>query len=145
MPTLKQAQSSLVLTLQEQTCECNVRSTGTCAAAKTNQAAFVTRKTSVAYQFRRCAQKCNARLQSCNCSKLGSMTDPNGIEALKASFRGALSTADALAVLEDKVMALDPASTLSAQDVDELGRVTLAHAVAAQALRAIVQSLISHR
>ena len=73
------------------------------------------------------------------------MTDPNGIEALKASFRGALSTADALAVLEDKVMALDPASTLSAQDVDELGRVTLAHAVAAQALRAIVQSLISHR
>jgi hypothetical protein len=73
------------------------------------------------------------------------MTDPNGIEALKASFRGALSTADALAALRDKVMALDPASTVSPQDLDELGRVTLAHAVASQALRALVESLTSHR
>ena len=73
------------------------------------------------------------------------MTDPNGIEALKASFRGALSTADALAALRDKVIALDAAGTLSRQDLDELGRVTLAHAVASQALRALVESLISNR
>jgi hypothetical protein len=73
------------------------------------------------------------------------MTDPNGVEALKASFRGALSTADALAALRDKVIALDPAGTLSPQDLDELGRVTLAHAVASQALRALVESLISNR
>jgi hypothetical protein len=70
------------------------------------------------------------------------MTDPNGIEALKASFRGALSTADALAALKEKVIALDPSSGLSAQDLEELGRVTLAHAVASQALRSLVQSLI---
>jgi len=69
------------------------------------------------------------------------MTDPNGIEALKASFRGALSTADALAALKDKVADLDPATGLSPQDVEELGRVTLAHAVASQALRSLIELL----
>jgi hypothetical protein len=69
------------------------------------------------------------------------MTDPNGIEALKASFRGALSTAEALAALKDKVMAFDPASPVSSEDLDCLGRVTLAHAVSSQALRGLVETL----
>ena len=73
------------------------------------------------------------------------MTDPNGIEALKASFRGALDTADALAALKEKVVALDPSSGLSPQDLEELGRVTLAHAVASQALRGLVELLAASR
>jgi hypothetical protein len=69
------------------------------------------------------------------------MTDPGAIEALKASYRGALSTADALAALNDKVMALDPSTGISSQELDELGRVTLAHAVSSQALRGLIETL----
>jgi hypothetical protein len=69
------------------------------------------------------------------------MTDPNEIEALKASFRGALSTADALADLKDKVMALDPAGGISSEDLDELGRITLAHAVSSQGLRGLIETM----
>ena len=71
------------------------------------------------------------------------MTDSNGIEALKASFRGALSTAEALAALKDKVMALNPDAPLGPEDLDELGRVTLAHAVSSQALRGLIETLRS--
>jgi hypothetical protein len=73
------------------------------------------------------------------------MTDSNEIEALKASFRGARSTAAALAALEDRVMALDPRAEVPGEDLDELGRVTLAHAVASQALRGLVESLRARR
>jgi hypothetical protein len=69
------------------------------------------------------------------------MTDRNAIEALKASYRGALSTADALAALHDKIMALDPSTGISSDDLDELGRVTLAHAVSSQALRGLIEAL----
>jgi hypothetical protein len=69
------------------------------------------------------------------------MTDSNGIEALKASFRGALSTAEALAALKDKVTALNPDAPIALADLDELGRVTLAHAVASQALRGLIETL----
>jgi hypothetical protein len=69
------------------------------------------------------------------------MTERNAIEALKASYRGALSTADALAALQDKVMALDPIAGVSPQDLEDLGRVALAHAVASQALRGLIEVL----
>lgn len=69
------------------------------------------------------------------------MADSNEIEALKASFRGALSTAAALAALEDRVLALDPRADIPAEDLDELGRVTLAHAVSSQALRGLIESI----
>jgi hypothetical protein len=69
------------------------------------------------------------------------MTDSNGIEALKASFRGALNTAEALAALKDKVMALNPEAPISHEELDELGRVTLAHAVSSQALRGLIETL----
>jgi len=69
------------------------------------------------------------------------MPDSNEIEALKASFRGALSTAAALAALEDRVLALDQRADIPAEDLDELGRVTLAHAVSSQALRGLIESI----
>jgi hypothetical protein len=73
------------------------------------------------------------------------MPDSNEIEALKASFRGALSTAAALAALEDRVLALDPRADIPAEDLDELGRVTLAHAVSSQALRGLIESIRARR
>ena len=73
------------------------------------------------------------------------MRDSNEIEALKASFRGALSTAAALAALEDKVLTLDPRADIPAEDLDELGRVTLAHAVSSQALRGLIESIRARR
>jgi len=73
------------------------------------------------------------------------MADSNEIEALKASFRGALSTAAALAALEERVLALDPRADISAEDLDELGRVTLAHAVSSQALRGLFESIRARR
>jgi hypothetical protein len=69
------------------------------------------------------------------------MADPNEIEALKASMRGALSTAESLRALGDKVEALDARSGISGEDLEELGRVALAHAVAAQALRGLVETM----
>jgi len=73
------------------------------------------------------------------------MADSNEIEALKASFRGTVSTAAALAALEDKVLALDPRADIPAEDLDELGRVTLAHAVSSQALRGLIESIRARR
>ena len=73
------------------------------------------------------------------------MADSNEIEALKASFRGALSTAAALAALEERVLALDPRAEIAGDDLDELGRVTLAHAVSSQALRGLIESIRARR
>jgi len=73
------------------------------------------------------------------------MADSNEIEALKASFRGALSTAAALAAVEDRVLALDPRADIPAEDLDELERVTLAHAVSSQALRGLIESIRARR
>ena len=73
------------------------------------------------------------------------MTDSNEVEALKASLRGALSTAAALAALEDRVLALDPREEIPGEDLDEIGRVTLAHAVSSQALRGLVESMRARR
>ena len=69
------------------------------------------------------------------------MADANEIEALKASLRGTLSTAASLGALKDKVEALDARAEITAEDLEELGRVSLAHAVAAQALRGLVEAL----
>jgi hypothetical protein len=73
------------------------------------------------------------------------MTDLNEIRALKASFQGALDTAAALEALKDKVLALDASADLSVEDLEELGRVTLAHAVSSQALRGLIESMRGRR
>jgi hypothetical protein len=69
------------------------------------------------------------------------MADVNEIEALKASMRGALSAAAALGALKEKIEALDPRAEVSGDDLEELGRVSLAHALAAQALRGLVETI----
>lgn len=73
------------------------------------------------------------------------MSDVNEMEALKASFRGAVSAGERLLEFRDRVAALDPHAEISAQDLDELGRVTLAHAIAAQALRGFVVTIQTRR
>jgi hypothetical protein len=73
------------------------------------------------------------------------MTDPNEIAALKASFRGALSTADALLSLKDRVEALDAHDDISPADLDDLARVTAAHAIASAALRGLVNTIAARR
>jgi hypothetical protein len=69
------------------------------------------------------------------------MADRNEIEALKASMRGALSAAASLAALKERIDALDPHAGVTAEDLEELGRLSLAHAVAAQALRGLVEAI----
>jgi hypothetical protein len=73
------------------------------------------------------------------------MTDPNEIEALKASMRGALASAEALSAIAVKVEQFDPHADVSAADLEELARLTLAHAIAAQALRGLVGTMLIRR
>lgn len=73
------------------------------------------------------------------------MTDPSEITALKASFRGALHTAEALQALHGKVEGLDPAGDIAADDLDELARVSAAHSIASAALRGLVVTMLTRR
>lgn len=73
------------------------------------------------------------------------MTDPNEIAALQASYRGALSTAGALQALSSKIDALGPHADIAAEDLEELARVTSAHAIASAALRGLVNTMLARR
>jgi hypothetical protein len=73
------------------------------------------------------------------------MADLTEIEALKASLRGARRTADAMTDVATRVDMADPRSDVSEGDLDELRRLTLAHAIAAQALRGLVESMLKRR
>jgi hypothetical protein len=73
------------------------------------------------------------------------MSDLNEIEALRASMRGVRHTAEALAGMSDRVEALDAGSDISETDLDDLQRLSSAHAVAAQALRGLVQTMLRRR
>jgi hypothetical protein len=73
------------------------------------------------------------------------MSDPNEIEALKASMRGVRRTAEALAGIIERVEALDPQSDISETDLEALQRLSSAHAVAAQALRGLVETMLRRR
>jgi len=73
------------------------------------------------------------------------MPDGNEIRALKASLLGAIDTAAALEAVKSRVMALDPNSDIAADDLEELARLTLAHAVSSQALRSLVESIRARR
>jgi hypothetical protein len=72
------------------------------------------------------------------------MSDPNEIRALKASFRGAMDTAGALAALQATIEALDERADIGTDDLEELARVTAAHAIASAALRGLVNTM-QHR
>jgi hypothetical protein len=73
------------------------------------------------------------------------MSDPNELEALKASVRGVRRSAEALAGISDRIEALDPQSDISGTDLDDLQRLSSAHAVAAQALRGLVYTMLKRR
>jgi hypothetical protein len=73
------------------------------------------------------------------------MADVNEIRALKASFLGALESARALEAMKATVTGIDPDADIAAGDLDELGRLTLAHAVASQALRGLVEGIRARR
>ena len=73
------------------------------------------------------------------------MTDQHEIEALKASFRGAIGTASALAALNERVAALDSHAEIAPELLEEIARVTLAHAVASHALRGFTATMQARR
>lgn len=73
------------------------------------------------------------------------MPDLTEIEALKASLRGARSTARALDEVAARVDRTDPQADVADADLDDLQRLTLANALAAQALRGLVESMLKRR
>ena len=73
------------------------------------------------------------------------MPDLTEIEALKASLRGAIRTAAALSEVAARVEATDPRHDVANGDLEELQRLSLANAVAAQALRGLVESMLKRR
>lgn len=73
------------------------------------------------------------------------MPNANEIRALQASLLGALEAAAALEAIKSKVMAIGPDTDIPSGDFEELGRLTLAHAVSSQALRALVEAMRARR
>ena len=73
------------------------------------------------------------------------MSDVNEIRALKASFRGAINTAQHLAGIQAKVEAIDDGGEPGAELFEELARLTSAHAVASAALRGLVVAMLKRR
>ncbi len=69
------------------------------------------------------------------------MTDPSEIAALKASFRGALSTGDSLAALTERIESLDASREIAVDDLEEIARVAAAHATATAALRGLINTM----
>ena len=73
------------------------------------------------------------------------MSDPNEIRALKASLLGAIDTAARLGALQPQVAALDEEGDVGAELLEELSRVTAAHAIASSALRGLVNTMLARR
>lgn len=73
------------------------------------------------------------------------MSDPNEIRALKASLLGAIETAAAVTALQPRIEALDERGEIDAGDLDELSRVSAAHAIASAALRGLVNTMLARR
>ena len=73
------------------------------------------------------------------------MSDPNELEALKASMRGVRRSAEALAGMSERVEALDGHSDIPDTDLDDLQRLSAAHALAAEALRGLVYTMLKRR
>lgn len=73
------------------------------------------------------------------------MADLTEIEALKASTRGALRAAEALGGVATRVDDIDPHADVAESDLDDLQRLSLANAIAAQALRGLVESMLRRR
>ena len=73
------------------------------------------------------------------------MTDHNEIRALKAAVRGVADTAATLASMQPRIDALDDHAEIGAEILEELGRVSAAHAIASAALRGFVNTMQNRR
>lgn len=73
------------------------------------------------------------------------MTDPNEMRALKASLRGVLDTAAALAALQAKVEGLDDRGDIAADELATLAATAAGNAVAASALRGLIGTMQTRR
>lgn len=73
------------------------------------------------------------------------MSDPTEIEALKASLRGVASASQALSSVAERVQQVAPGADVAAEDLEELSRLSLANAIAAQALRGLVNTMLARR
>ena len=74
------------------------------------------------------------------------MADVTEIEALKASLRGVRNATAALADVAKRVEGIDPhQADIGGDDLQTLQQLTLANAVAAQALRGFVESMLKRR
>ena len=69
------------------------------------------------------------------------MTDHNEIRALKAAVGGARDSAARLAEMQPRIEAIDDHGEINAELLEELGRVTAAHAIASAALRGLVNTM----
>jgi hypothetical protein len=73
------------------------------------------------------------------------MTNSGDVEALKAAMRGVRRTAEELSALSPRVDSLDAHSDVPDTDLEDLRRLSSAHAMAAQALRGLVQTILRKR
>ncbi len=74
------------------------------------------------------------------------MADLTEIDALKAALRGARNAAAALTDVAKRVDAVDPRrADVPESDLEALQGLTLANAVAAQALRGFIESMLKRR
>lgn len=73
------------------------------------------------------------------------MSDPTEIEALKASVRGAIAAAQALVPVAERVSPMAAGADVPPADLEELARLSLANAIAAQALRGLVNTMLVRR
>jgi hypothetical protein len=73
------------------------------------------------------------------------MGDPNELEALKAALRGTRGSAGALEAIAARIEAFDPAGDIGDSELGDLHRLSLAHAISAQALRGLVETMLKRR
>jgi hypothetical protein len=73
------------------------------------------------------------------------MTNSGDVEALKAAMRGVRTTAQELSALSPRVEALDARTDIADADLEDVRRLSSAHAVAAQALRGLVETILRKR
>jgi len=73
------------------------------------------------------------------------MTNSGDVEALKAAMHGVRKTAEELSALSSRVEALDARADIPDSDLEDVRRLSSAHALAAQALRALVQTMLRKR
>lgn len=71
------------------------------------------------------------------------MTDENAIHALKNAWNGAVATADRLRELAPAVASFDESTPVASDSLGTLHTVAAAHALAAQALRGLIEALQS--